>query len=302
MTYGPPHPQQPRRHGEEQPYQPPPYQPGYQNQQHQGQPGSDGRPYQGRPGPHGQPAHQQPQSRPYPQGYQPQSQPNQYQGQAPHAQQHRYGRQTQHQNQQTYQQPAGPQPFVIDVGADAKVKSIVGGSVAGGIGLIALLSAVVGAVNGGIGTRITVALLGIVFLAIGLLPVFAWQKLARPRELIFEADGVRWDDPEGRPWAVQWHELAGVRISRTQQRRVKPADYIMRKVMVRLDLFPADPGFRLRHPEMEHLWEFHRVRNGYRLPLGSSPKFIPVIDNAMRQLHPSVYQGVQDEGFMVGLV
>ncbi|MEW1847553.1 hypothetical protein AB0392_57170, partial [Nonomuraea angiospora] len=125
---------------------------------------------------------------------------------------------------------------------------------------------------------------------------------SRPRKLVFDAYGVRWDDPQGRPWAAPWAELSGVGISRTQQRRVKLADYIMRKTMVRLDLFPADPGFRGRHPDLEHLWEFHTVKNGYRLPLGSNPKYIPVIEHAMRQYRPAIYLGIRDEGFMVGLV
>ncbi|MEV4176989.1 hypothetical protein [Nonomuraea sp. NPDC049709] len=195
-----------------------------------------------------------------------------------------------------------PAPVVIDVGADAKVKALAGGSVAGVIGLLSIFSALTGQVTGGTGTAVVVAVLGLVFLFIGLLPVIAWKKIGRPRRLVLDAFGVRWDDPQGRPWAVAWAELSGVGISRTRQRRVKPADYLLRKTMVRLDLFPADQGFRARHRDMEHLWEFHTVENGYRLPLGSNPKYIPVIEHAMRQHRPGAYLGVKDEGFMVGLV
>ncbi|MBB6549769.1 hypothetical protein [Nonomuraea rubra] len=200
------------------------------------------------------------------------------------------------------QQPFTPPPVVIDVGADAKVRALAGGSVAGVIGLIAIGSALTGQTTGGGGTAVAVGLVGLVFLGIGLLPVVAWKKVGRPRRLVFDSFGVRWDDPQGRPWAVAWAELSGVGISRTRQRRVKPADYLMRKTMVRLDLFPADQGFRSRHQEMEHLWEFHTVKNGYRLPLGSSPKYIPVIEGAMRQYRPGAYLGIKDEGFVVGLV
>jgi hypothetical protein len=191
---------------------------------------------------------------------------------------------------------------VIDVGGDAKVKALIGGSVAGVIGLIAIFSALTGQTTGGAGTGVVVGILGLVFLLIGLSPIIAWRKVSRPRKLVFDGFGVRWDDPQGRPWAVPWEELSGVGISRTQQRRVKLADYLFRKTMVRLDLFPADLGFRSRHQDMEHLWEFHTVKNGYRLPLGSNPKYIPVIERAMRQYRPAVYLGVRDEGFMVGLV
>ncbi|MFD1539179.1 hypothetical protein [Nonomuraea guangzhouensis] len=195
-----------------------------------------------------------------------------------------------------------PPPVVIDVGTDAKVKALIGGSVAGVIGLFAIVSALTGQVTGGGGATVVAGLFGLVFLTIGALPIITWRKLSRPRKLVFDGYGVRWDDPQGKPWSAPWAELAGVGISRTQQRRVKLADYIMRKVMVRLDLFPADPGFRARHPELEHLWEFHTVKNGYRLPLGSNPKYIPVIEQAMRQYRPAAYLGIRDEGFMVGLV
>ncbi|MEV0998898.1 hypothetical protein [Nonomuraea sp. NPDC050202] len=200
------------------------------------------------------------------------------------------------------QQPFTPPPVVLDVGADAKVKALAGGSVAGVIGLIAIFSALTGQTTGGGGTAVAVGVVGLVFLGIGLLPVIAWKKVARPRRLVFDAFGVRWDDPQGRPWAVAWAELSGVGISRTRQRRVKPADYLVRRTMVRLDLFPADQGFRSRHQEMEHLWEFHTVKNGYRLPLGSTPRYIPVIERAMRQYRPGAYLGIKDEGFTVGLV
>ncbi|WP_206067582.1 hypothetical protein [Nonomuraea composti] len=200
------------------------------------------------------------------------------------------------------QQPFTPPPVVLDVGADAKAKALIGGSVSGVIGLIAIFSALTGQTTGGAGAGVAVGVIGLVFLVIGLLPVIAWKKVGRPRRLVFDGFGVRWDDPQGRPWAVAWAELSGVGISRTVQRRVKLADYLVRRTMVRLDLFPADPGFRGRHPDMEHLWEFHTVRNGYRLPLGSNPKYIPVIERAMRQYRPGAYLGIKDEGFMVGLV
>ncbi|MFI7707876.1 hypothetical protein [Nonomuraea sp. NPDC049480] len=195
-----------------------------------------------------------------------------------------------------------PPPVVIDVGGDAKVKALIGGSVAGVIGVMTLYWSITGQVTGGSGGSVVGVVFALVFLSIGLLPIIAWRRLNRPRRLVFDAFGVRWDDPQGKPWAVPWAELSGVGISRTKQRRVQPADYILRKIMVRLDLFPADPGFRARHPGMEHLWEFHTVKNGYRLPLGSNPKYIPVIEEAMGRFRPAAYLGIKDEGFIVGLV
>ncbi|MGP3918052.1 hypothetical protein [Nonomuraea sp. 10N515B] len=160
---------------------------------------------------------------------------------------------------------------MIDVGRDAKVKALIGGSVAGVIGVMTLYWAATGQVTGGADGAPAGVVFGLIFLAIGLLPIAAWRRLSRPRRLVFDGFGVRWDDPRGKPWAVAWGEL-------------------------------SDLGFRARHPDMEHLWEFHTVKNGYRLPLGSNPKYIPVIEQAMRQFRPAAYLGVRDEGLIVGLV
>ncbi|WP_248960718.1 hypothetical protein [Sphaerisporangium perillae] len=192
---------------------------------------------------------------------------------------------------------------MVDVGAGSKGKAVAGGVVAGALGLISVFSALTGQVEGGGATAAVVGVLGVVFIAIALLPVLTWRKITRPRKLVIEQPGIRWDDPAGRSWAVAWSELAAVAVSRTVQRRFRLDDYLMpRKVMLRLDLFPADPGFRARHPEMEHLWEFHRVVNGYRLPLGSVRKHIEPIEQGMRTHRPNIYLGVRDEGFMIGLV
>ncbi|MEO3805132.1 hypothetical protein [Nonomuraea sp. B1E8] len=50
------------------------------------------------------------------------------------------------------QQPDfAPPPVVIDVGGDAKVRALIGGSVAGVIGLISIISAFTGRVEGAAG-------------------------------------------------------------------------------------------------------------------------------------------------------
>jgi hypothetical protein len=193
---------------------------------------------------------------------------------------------------------------VIDVGTSATRKTVIGAVVAAIVGLFPFVGGIVDLVDGGgIGIGLVFLLIGAGFLTIALLPVFLWQKVSRPRKLVFEPQGIRWDDPQGKPWAVTWTELQAVAISRTVERRVQLHQYLVpRRILVRLDLFPSDSGFRPRHPEMEHMWEFHRVKNGYRLPLGSSPQFIPIIEQGMHQFQPRVYRGVVDEGFTVGLV
>lgn len=199
------------------------------------------------------------------------------------------------------QSPADAEPVSIDLGAHATRTVALGGAVSGAVGLLALVAAFTGQVIGGTGATVAAGVIGGIFLLFALVVLFSWRTLSRPRRLIFDAGGIRMDDPHGRPWSVAWDELSGVAISRTVQRRVKPADYVVRRVLVRLDMFPADPGFRTRHPEMEHLWELHRVRNGYRLPFGSAPELLPRIDEAIRRHRSDIYRGVRDEGFTVGL-
>jgi hypothetical protein len=195
---------------------------------------------------------------------------------------------------------ADPLPVVIDLASGAKMAVAIGGAFAV-FGVILLYWVFTGQVTGGTGAVVVAGIISAVFVLLGLLPVLTWRTLSRRRQLILNHGGIRMDDPRGRAWAVAWDELAAVALSRTRQRRVKPADYITRRTMVRLDLFPAGPGFRPRHPEMEHLWEFHRVTNGYRLPFGHAPTYVPLIDEALRRFCPGIYQGIKDEGFTVGL-
>lgn len=192
---------------------------------------------------------------------------------------------------------------VIDIGTRDTRRVIIGGTVSGVIGIAALAGSASAfadgePVGGGIALVIGLALTGIAVMA-----VVNWRKISRPRKLIIEPPGVRWDDPQGMPWAVPWQELGAVSVSRTRERVVQLSDAVTRRTLVRLDLFPRDPQrFRATYPHMEHLWEFHNVRNGYRLPLGDAAKLVPVLDNSLRHFAGAIYLGVRDEGFSVGLV
>lgn len=211
-----------------------------------------------------------------------------------------------------YGPPMPPgQPVIIDVGATATKQLVVGSIVLGAIGGIALVSGLIGAVDGGSGGAIAAVAIGAVFLLLGLLPVLMRKKAFRPRKLIFEPAGLRWDDPQGRPWAVGWNELAAVSISKHGKLEIKQEslnDKIVgaatdkltgENVLIRLDLYPSDRGFRARHPQMEHLWEMHDVKNGYRLPLGRNATYVQPIAHALARFAPQIYRGVHTtEGFM----
>ncbi|MFL6126946.1 hypothetical protein [Actinophytocola sp.] len=205
---------------------------------------------------------------------------------------------------------AGGPPVVVDVGRTNARKAVIGATVAGVIGLIALVSGIFGAVDGGIGVGMIAVVIGLLFLILPVGLVVRRDKVFRPQHLVFDAAGLRWDDPRGAPWMVPWSELAAVAISKHSPKSVGPeslqdkivgaaSDRIAgERAHVRLDFFPADPGFAGRHPEIAHLWERQGVQNGYRLPLGSNVKFIPVIASAMGRFAPHVYRGVNaTEGF-----
>lgn len=190
----------------------------------------------------------------------------------------------------------------IDIGTRDTRRVIIGASVAGVLGVLALVGAVSAFVDGEPAGGSIAGVIGVAFTGIAVLAVINWRKVSRPRQLVIEPPGVRWNDPEGVPWAVPWQELGGVAVSRTQERVVQLSDALTRRTMVRLDLFPRDPRrFRATHPHMEHLWEFHNVRNGYRLPLGDAANLVPRLDHSLRQFAGPIYLGVRDEGFSVGL-
>lgn len=190
-------------------------------------------------------------------------------------------------------------PVVIDIGTRDTRRVLIGGTVAGVLGLPALFGSV-SAYAGGEPIGGTIALvIGLAFTFIAVAAIVNWKKISRPRKLVFEQSGVRWDDPQGSPWAVPWPDLGAVRISRTQERVVRLADALTRRTMVRLDLLPAHPqAFAARHPGLAPL---ARPDGTYRLPLGDAANLVPIIERAVLTFAPHLYRGVQDEGFTVGL-
>jgi hypothetical protein len=202
---------------------------------------------------------------------------------------------------------------VIDVGTTNARKAIIGATVAGALGLPAVGAVIFGGVDGGAGPVVLVLVIGLLFLSMPIALIVRRDKVFRPQHLVFEPAGLRWDDPKGAPWAVPWSELAAVSISKHSPQQVGPesisdklvgaaSDKIAgERAHVRLDFYPADPGFAGRHPELAHLWERQGVRNGYRLPLGSNVKFIPTIAAAMARFAPRVYRGVNATEGIMGL-
>jgi hypothetical protein len=200
---------------------------------------------------------------------------------------------------------------VVDVGKTAGRQATIGASISGVIGMIAIVSAIAGASDNG-GAAIAVGIVGALFLLPVVLVLAMGKQIFRPRRLVFEPAGVRWDDPQGAPWAIAWHELAAISVSKHTRMRVPMSanDAIARaatekmlgeQARVRLDMFPADAAFGQRHPEMAPLWERQDVSGGYRLPLGSKADLVPVLDQALRTFAPAVYRGVVNTEGVIGL-
>src|SRR5690606_32527917 len=183
--------------------------------------------------------------------------------------------------------PPPPGPVIVDVGTAQARQMSVGSAVAGGIGVVAVAAALTGDVEGGTGTRVTAFLIGAVFTLIGALPLLLRRIAFRPRRLLFDSTGLRWEDPQGAPWAVGWAELAEVTLGypapATGSARLGSA--------VNLTLRPADPAFHEAHPEMEHL----AVPAGdgsrsYRVPFGHALSVVGPADRALRHYAPGVYR------------
>ncbi|GAB3407970.1 hypothetical protein GCM10027569_20590 [Flindersiella endophytica] len=190
-------------------------------------------------------------------------------------------------------------PVMIDLAEGQATKSIAVAAICGVIGIVSVLAALLGAVSGGIGGRIVVIVLGLFFLGIAVLVLSKYKMITRPRKLLIEPGGIRWEDPKGAPWAVPWNELAGVAIS-TATKISRGQAITTTRTLVRVDLFPADQGFQSRHPQLANLWEHSGAKGCYRMPLGAKGDSITAIDNGLRMYAKSLYRGVVDEGIAMG--
>ncbi|GAA4204789.1 hypothetical protein [Actinocatenispora rupis] len=195
-----------------------------------------------------------------------------------------------------------PPPTVLDMGKGNWVMIVLTLVVCGGIGGVAVVSSIIGLASGGpVGGQLVGGAIGTVFLGIGVLPLIMYRRLTRPRRVIIDGYGVRWDDPKGAPWLMPWGDLAAVAVSTATKVSGVGSGLITRRTLVRIDLYPRDASVYHRHPEMRHLWGVGGVRNGYRLPLGPRGAYVPPLDAGLRTFGPAgVYRGVVDEGIALG--
>lgn len=185
----------------------------------------------------------------------------------------------------------GPPPLVVDVGTPAAHKASVLGVSAALVGVVATATAVTEAPSSGPLGLVLAWTIALLFLGVAIVVLLNRRQVARPRRLILEGAGVRWDDPHGTPWAIRWDELSGLRIARIH---IPGRRRLLTNNTTYLDLFPGDAWFRDRHPELEHLWQFRLLRGGYRLSLGS-PRDAADLDGWLRRFQPALRSEVHVE-------
>ena len=165
------------------------------------------------------------------------------------------------------------------------VKGIVGLAVAAAICLVL-------AVLAGGGVRITFLVLAVILLAVAGLPALKLRTLLRPRRILFDPNGLQYQDPAG-PWACAWSELAAL-VVQTSGHQVRNAQTQLVKAYgptINLLLVPAGPEFANRHPELAGRQD---ADGQFAIPLGPNPELVPALDEAARQFAPpGLYQGVR---------
>ena len=114
-------------------------------------------------------------------------------------------------------------------------------------------------------------------------PIFWLIFGKRSRQLTIDGWRLRYHQPRRPPVAIEWSELRGVRHASTPSGAKDPSTHY-------LELVPADPGFRARHPEMESWWWPTDGLPCYRLSVGQPWNANKAVA-AIRQHAPDWYLG-----------
>jgi hypothetical protein len=112
----------------------------------------------------------------------------------------------------------------------------------------------------------------------------------RPRRLTIEPRGLRWEDKRGASWAVPWTELAATSIW-TGVATNSAMTFHPSIANMRVQLYPRDPGFSARHPQLTPLWL--PASNCYQVSLpANAAGAAGEMDWAMRQYSAGTYRGL----------
>ncbi|TDU89378.1 hypothetical protein EV138_2943 [Kribbella voronezhensis] len=185
--------------------------------------------------------------------------------------------------------PARPQQR-IDVGTELAWQALVGGALAGLLGVLAYLAAF--DVLAATGATATFLLVGTPFLLIGLATLLSIPVVVRRRWVVIDEEAFTWADPAGTSFTIGWNELASASLEIV----TVPSASLSRHA-VHLCLVPADETeFAARHPELS------RNDGRYVLRLGDVVGPAKAIAAACQNSAPSgLWQGVAERTGTLGI-
>jgi hypothetical protein len=97
----------------------------------------------------------------------------------------------------------------VDVGRFRRKNALVGAAIGLVLGLPTVVSAVVALAQGENAVGVSVALvLGLALLSMPVITVRHRKTMLRSIHLVLDRTAMRWVDPHGAAWAVDWPELA----------------------------------------------------------------------------------------------
>ncbi|TCP57411.1 hypothetical protein EV191_1011366 [Tamaricihabitans halophyticus] len=182
-----------------------------------------------------------------------------------------------------YGQPAQPNGFTIDVGARA------GKHYKGSITFVLVLGvlslAAIGWPTLSTAGRFGGAVFAAVFFLIAL-SIYLGEK-RRPAWQLFhvEPQGLRWEEPTDKAWAVRWDELTRLRIGATVERNQNGG----RRTVHTLDLFPANPQFAEQHPPLAARHQVFYGYDFYRVLMKITDADVQQIQAATDAFRPGIY-------------
>ena len=196
--------------------------------------------------------------------------------------------------------PAGPppmmpdQPVIIDVSGMSNTRATIG-AIFGGAAIVVTLARIL--LDGP--AVYLLVLLGVFVLVTGFTVFRLLRGIGanRRRRLVLAPTGLHWEEQRRQSQSIGWSELAAIMVwaGRTTNQGLG-AMSIMAQAMptgnVRLGLYPADPNFAARHPQLSEWWR-PSCDGGYVLLLPAvSAETGPMLDMALRRFAGPIYRGL----------
>ncbi|HZX02031.1 hypothetical protein [Kribbella sp.] len=184
--------------------------------------------------------------------------------------------------------PAAEPQQRIDVGTQIAWQAIVGGALAGLLGVLAYLAAF--GVLASTASRTAFLVVGTPFLLIGLATLLSIPVVVRRRWVVIDRETFTWADPTETSFTLAWSELASVSIE-----IATVVSATVNRHSVHVELVPADAD---RHPELKAFAKDGR----YVLRLGDVVGPAHAIANACQRVAPAgVWQGVAERAGTLGI-